>query len=139
VLKLLLLIFTFSYSQAVFSLALTTSIKKANHSLLLKKDKDVVTYVPNSSFHLGIKLLGDYFFAQYSFKIPNSNFGRSDVGNDSYKDFRLGIHIGRTLLEGFYKKYKGFSSTENGGKAACDNCLASDNIKYPPTTTIITQ
>lgn len=127
-LKLILYISIFLYSQAVFSLALTTSIKKPNHSLLLKKNKEVVSYVPNSSFHLGIKLVGNFFFAQYSFKIPNSNFGRSNVGNDSYKDFRLGLNIGRTLLEGFYKRYKGFSSTENGGKAACDNCLIRNNL-----------
>lgn len=115
-------------SQSASALTVTHYVKKPNHSLVLHKKGEVVTYVPNSSFHLGIKIIGSYFFFQYSWKIPNSNFGRSNIGNDKYRDLRLGIYPGGTLIEVFYKKYEGFSSTENGDNPACDNCLIRNSL-----------
>lgn len=106
----------------------TTSVKKPNHSLLLTKNSEIMTYVPNSSFHLGVKLVGDFFFAQYSIKIPNSNFGRSNIGNDAYRDLRIGSYFYGSLVELFYKKYEGFSSTENGDTPGCDNCLIRNDM-----------
>ncbi|MCP4915039.1 MAG: DUF4421 domain-containing protein [Oligoflexia bacterium] len=124
----LILIFIFVISSVSADWTLTTAIKKPNHSLLLKEKSSVATYTPNSSFHLSLRLLGPFFFFQYSFKIPNSNFGKSDVGNDGYKDARLGIYLGNSLIEGFYKRYEGFSSTENGGKPGCGDCLIRNNL-----------
>ena len=114
--------------QARSDWTLTTAIKKPNHALLLKQGKDVATYTPNSSLHLSLRLTGPFFFFQYSFKLPNTNYGQSDIGNNNYKDSRLGIYISNTLIEGFYKKYEGFSSTENGGNPGCENCLRRENL-----------
>lgn len=110
------------------ALTITHYLKRPNHSLVLNKGKEVVTYVPNSSFHVGIKIIGSAFFFQYSWKIPNSNFGRSNIGNDKYRDLRLGIYPFGHLLEAFYTRYEGFSSTENGGNPACNNCLIRNSL-----------
>lgn len=122
----ILLFLGFEFS--IFGGKLTLQVKKPNHSLVLRKKKNIAEYHPNSSLHWGVKYLGDAFYIEYGQKIPGSNYNNSSVGNDSYKDYKLGIYSSNFYYEVFYKEYIGFSSNEEDKSKSCDLCSNRENL-----------
>ncbi|EQC52822.1 DUF4421 family protein [Bacteriovorax sp. DB6_IX] len=100
----------------------TLQVKKPNHSLVFRENKNMVEFHPNSSLHWGIKISGDYFYFEYGQRIPNTNYGKSDIGNDSYKDYRLGLNFSNWFHEVSYRLYEGFNSSEEDSTRNCDLC-----------------
>lgn len=118
----------------VLATTLTFQLKKPNHHVLLRNGDEIIEFRPNSSVHWGTKISSDRFYFQYGQRLKNTNYSGKSVGNDSYKDYRLGISIKNTFTEINYKEWIGFSSNEsddhieaeaeeNGASLQCDYCL----------------
>ncbi len=105
----------------------TLQIKRPNHSLLLKRESKTLEFRPNASLHWGIKVSGDYYYAEYGGKIKDTNYSNRSVGNNSYKSYRLGIPIQNFFFGLYYQEWEGFSSDENNG-TDCDYCLDRPNL-----------
>lgn len=127
-LTLLFLIFSLQAKAWTF----TFSVKRPNHSVLIKENKEIAQYHPNASLHLGVKVTGPFFFFKYGWKVPGTNYNKSDVGNDSYSDARIGIYFGNFYNELFYKSYVGFSSNEK--PIGCNTCFERSSLSSREST-----
>ncbi len=105
----------------------TLQLKRPNHSILLRSKKNFLEFRPNASLHLGFKLSTNYFYIEYGQKLNDTNYGNSQVGNNSYKSYRIGIPIANTYTEVYYQEWIGFSSDENP-ETGCDYCLERPNL-----------
>lgn len=74
-----------------------------------------------------MKLSGNSFYIEYGGKIKDTNYSNSDVGNNSYKSYRIGIPIANTYTELYYQEWIGFSSNENK-EGGCEYCLERPNL-----------
>lgn len=121
-------------SRDVIATTFTVQLKKPNHHVLLRNGDEIIEFRPNSSIHWGTKISSDKFYFQYGQKLKNTNYSGHSVGNDSYKDYRLGLSIKNTFTEINYKEWIGFSSNESdehlsneaeasGADLQCDYCL----------------
>lgn len=117
----LLFLSLFILGQAYAS-TFTLQVKKPNHSILLRSRKQFLEFRPNASLHIGFKLSLPAFYIEYGTKLKDTNYGNSEVGNNSYKSYRVGIPIGHTFTELYYQAWTGFSSNENKD-SGCDYCL----------------
>ncbi len=130
--KALLALIFFIISLDCKAWTFTLSVKRPNHSVLIKEDKEIAQYHPNASLHLGVKVTGPFFFFKYGWKVPGTNYNKSDVGNDSYSDARIGIYFGNFYNELFYKSYVGFSSNEQ--PVGCTSCYERSSLSSREST-----
>ena len=114
-------------SSHLLASTITGQIKKPNHSILLRSKKNFLEFRPNASLHWGMKISGAYLYLEFGGKIKDTNYGNSEVGNNSYKSYRLGIPINNTFTEVFYQAWTGFSSNENK-ENGCEYCLDRPNL-----------
>ena len=130
-LKSLTLVFflfvTTGIAREVYAGTFTLQAKKPNHSIFFREKKEFVEFRPNASLHWGFKLSGDAFYIEYGGKIADTNYGKSDVGNNSYKSYRIGIPIKNTYTELYYQEWIGFSSDENND-SGCEYCLERETF-----------
>ncbi|WP_127716343.1 hypothetical protein [Halobacteriovorax sp. HLS] len=126
--KIFLLLIIFLNSSSVLALStVTLQIKKPNHSILLRSNKNVLEFRPNASLHWGVKYSTDYFYFEYGGKIKDTNYGNSDVGNNSYKSFRIGLPIKNFFIRLYYQEWIGFSSDERD-ESSCEYCLERERL-----------
>ncbi|MCR9206258.1 MAG: DUF4421 family protein, partial [Halobacteriovoraceae bacterium] len=125
--KVFLILLISILSRASFSSSLTIQLKKPNHSILLRSRKEYLEFRPNASLHTGFKLSLPYFYIEYGTKLKDTNYGNSEVGNNSYKSYRIGVPIGNTYTELYYQAWIGFSSDENT-ESRCEFCLERPNL-----------
>ncbi len=123
--KILLLLFILTPCYAG---KLTLQVKRPNHSIILRENKKIAQFHPNASLHWGVKYLADKFYIEYGQKIPGTNYNNSSVGNNSYKDYRLGLYYDNLFAEVFYKEYVGFSSNEEDNSQSCSLCSERDKL-----------
>lgn len=122
------------FSQVCFAATtVTLQAKRPNHSILMRDRKNFLEFRPNASLHWGVKISGDAFYIEYGAKIADTNYGNSEVGNNSYKSYRLGIPIKNWFIGAYYQEWQGFSSDENS-ENGCDYCLDRENLTSRETS-----
>ncbi len=128
VFKKLFLLFSFSsFCLTSYAGTFTLQVKRPNHSIFMREKKEFVEIRPNASLHWGFKLSGDFFYIEYGGKIADTNYGKSSVGNNSYRSYRIGIPIKNTYTEIYYQEWIGFSSNENND-TGCEYCLERETF-----------
>lgn len=114
-------------SVKTFASTLTLQVKQPNHSIALRTHKEILVFRPNASLHWGVKFSGDFIYLEYGGKIKDTNYSKSNVGNNSYKSYRIGVPIANTYTDFYYQEWTGFSSDENSG-SVCEYCLERVNL-----------
>lgn len=120
-------LFYFFILEKTEAATFTAQVKKPNHSLLFRSKKKFLEFRPNASLHWGVKLSGSAFYIEYGQKIKDTNYGKSEVGNNSYKSYRIGLPLANTYTELYYQEWLGFSSDENK-EEGCEYCLERENL-----------
>lgn len=110
---------------SVSASTVTLQVKKPNHSLLFRSQKDVIEFRPNASLHWGVKFSGDFFYIEYGGKIKETHYSSPEVGQSDYDSYRIGLPIKNFFLGLYYQEWKGFTSNESN----CEFCVARANFK----------
>lgn len=124
--QVVVITFLISFSAKALS-TFTVQVKKPNHSIVFRNKKNIHEFRPNASLHWGVKYSADSFYIEYGGKIKDTNYGNSDVGNNSYKSLRVGLSFSNFFIGLYHQEWKGFSSDERD-EASCEYCLERENL-----------